>query len=152
MLRRVKSLLVVGLALAACSDSAATVEFAEVCKPEYDGKLVRTTGYLHAPFAALCRLSQRGEDAIKTCSYDLRDSPNGEKRLSLNIEAGQGRNRVDLARFEAKQGPATVVAQDRAALAEKTRVEVTGLLRVVPNSLRSGETLCWLEVERIERR
>ena len=37
-------------------------------------------------------------------------------------------------------------------LADKAQVRVTGALHAVPNSLKPEETICWLDVEKIERR
>jgi len=140
------------LALAACSESATTVEFAKVCVKELDGKTVATTGYLHSPFATLCRTTARRNSATTTCSFDLRDKPDGEVRLSLNIEMGGGENRVDEARLKAKQGAAAVTGSDAKFLTDKAQVRVTGTLHAVPNSLKPEETICWLDVDKIERR
>ncbi|MCW5773662.1 MAG: hypothetical protein KIT16_18615, partial [Rhodospirillaceae bacterium] len=79
--------------VAGCSD-ASTVEFAAVCKPERDGKLVRTSGILRAPFAALCRAATRDGAAATVCSFDLRDKAGGAARLSLSVERGSGPNRA----------------------------------------------------------
>jgi len=142
----------IALVLAACSESATTVEFAEVCKTENDGKTLATTGYLHAPFATLCRSTQLRNSTVTTCSFDLRDKPEGEVRLSLNIEVGTGENRVDQARLKAKQGAAAVIDSGRKFLSDKAQVRVTGALHAVPNSLKPEETICWLDVDKIERR
>jgi len=140
------------LALAACGDSTPTVEFAKVCAKEHDGKTVATTGYLRAPFEALCRKATRAGARTTSCSFDLRDKPDGEMRLSINVELGSGANRVDEARLKAKQGAAAIAASDAKFLAEKARVRVTGVLYAVPNALRSDETICWFDVAKIERR
>lgn len=137
------------LLLAGCSD-ATTVEFAAACKAENDGKLIRTAGRLHAPFAALCRRDTRRNAPATVCSFDLRDKAADGARLSLNVEVGGGGNRVDQAR--AKLGAAAVRDDGGKDLAEGAEVRVTGILRAVPNSLRREETICWLDVERIERR
>lgn len=143
--------LFIAAALAACGDSTTTVAFAEVCKKELDGKTLATTGYFQAPFTALCRSTQRRAATATTCSFDLRDKPDGELRVSLNIEVGTGANRVDEAKLKAKQGAAAVSDASGKALAEKVRVRVTGALHAVPNSLKPEETICWLDVDKIER-
>jgi hypothetical protein len=140
------------LAAAGCSESATTVEFAKVCTKELDGKTVRTTGYLRAPFAALCRTATKQNAATTVCSFDLRDRPDGEVRLSINIEVGSGESRVDEARLKDRLGAASVRDSDGRFLADKAQVRVTGALHALPNSLRSDETICWLDVDRIERR
>ena len=85
-------------------------------------------------------------------SFDLRDKADGEARLSLNIELGSGANRVDEAKLKAKQGAAAIAAGDGKFLAEKAHIRVTGTLTAVPNSLKPEETICWLDVAKIERR
>ncbi len=150
-MRRSPPLLAAVLALAACGDSTPTVEFAKACAKELDGKTIATTGYLRAPFEALCRKGPRGAGTT-TCSFDLRDKPEGEMRLSLNVEIGSGANRVDEARLKANQGAAAIAAGDASFLAEKARVRVTGVLHAVPNALKTEETICWLDVAKIERR
>ena len=140
------------LPLAGCSDSVPTVAFNAVCKPENDGKTLATEGYLRAPFTALCRTASRGAAVATACSFDLRDPPDGEARLSLNIDLGEGANRIDKARHAAKQGAAAVADKDGKFLADKARVRVTGTLHTLPNSLKPEETLCWLDVAKIERR
>lgn len=145
-------LFILPLSLAACSDSATTVEFAKVCAQELDGKTITTTGYLHAPFGTLCRTTTRRAGSATTCSFDLRDKPEGEVRLSLNIEVGRGENRVDEARHKEKQGAAAIAGGDGKFLADKVQVRVTGALHAVANSLKPEETICWLDVDKIERR
>ncbi len=145
-------LLLALLALFGCGDSATTVEVAKLCVKELDGKTVATTGYLHAPFATLCRTATRRGGPATTCSFDLRDKPDGEVRVSLNIEVGSGENRVDEARLKARQGAAAVAASDAKFLADKAQVRVSGALHAVPNSLTPEETICWLDVDKIERR
>jgi hypothetical protein len=146
------ALILLCLALAGCGESATTVDFAKVCAKELDGKTLATVGYLQAPFAALCRTEKRRGGAATACSFDLRDKPDGEVRLSLNIEVGAGGNRVDEARLKAKQGAAAVLDSDAKFLADKAQVRVTGTLHAVPNSLKPDETICWLDVDKIERR
>ncbi len=145
-------LLLFPLALAGCGESATTVEFAKVCVKELDGKTIATTGYLHSPFTTLCRTAARRGGSTTTCSYDLRDKPDGEVRVSLNIEMGRGENRVDEGRLTAKQGAGAVADSGGKFLADKAEVRVTGALHAVPNSLKPEETICWLDVEKIERR
>ena len=149
---RAALLLLAPLALAGCGDSATTVEFAKVCAKELDGKSIMTTGYLQAPFATLCRATARRGGSATTCSFDLRDKPDGEVRVSLNIEVGSGENRVDEAKLKAKQGAAAIAGKDGKFLADKAQVRVTGALHAVPNSLKPEETICWLDVDAIERR
>jgi hypothetical protein len=151
-MRRSPPLAIVMLALAGCGDSTPTVEFAKACAKELDGKTIATTGYLHAPFATLCRSTTRRGGTTTTCSFDLRDKPDGEVRLSLNIEVGNGGNRVDEAKLKAKQGAGAIAASDAKFLADKAQVRVIGALHAVPNSLKPEETICWLDVEKIERR
>lgn len=150
-MRRSPPLLAAAFALAACGDSTPNFEFAKACAKELDGKTIATTGYLRAPFAGLCR-TPRGGTGPKTCSFDLRDKPEGEARLSLNVEAGSGPNRVDEAKLAAKQGAAAIAASDGKFLAERAHIRVTGVLRTVPNSLKPEETICWIDVAKIERR
>lgn len=138
------------LVLAACGDSTPTFEFAKACAKEHDGKTIATTGYLRAPFEALCRPGPGA--GSRTCSFDLRDKPEGEARLSLNIELGAGANRADEAKLKARQGAAAVAASDGKFLAEKAQIRVTGALHAVPNALKPEETICWLDVAKIERR
>lgn len=140
------------LLVAGCSESATTVEFGKVCTKELDGKTVATTGYLHAPFATLCRTTTRRKSTTTTCSFDLRDKPDGDMRLSLNIEVGSGENRVDEARLQAKQGAAAIIDDDLKFLANRAKVRVTGSLHALPNSLKPDETICWLDVDKIERK
>lgn len=151
-MRRCPPLLAASLALAACGDSTPTVEFAKVCAKELDGKTIATTGYLHAPFEALCRKATRQGATVTTCSFDLRDKPGGGIRLSLNVETGGGANRVEETRLRAKQGAAAIAASDASFLAEKAKVRVTGVLHAVPNVLKTEETICWLDAAKIERR
>ena len=151
MVRRLP-LLLFAVALAGCGDSVPTLAFKDVCKKENDGKTVATEGFLRAPFAGLCRAATRRNAATTACSFDLRDQPEGEARLSINIELGEGANRLDKARHAAKQGAAAVADKDAKFLADKARVRVTGIVSAVPNSLKPDETICWIEVEKIERR
>ena len=42
--------------------------------------------------------------------------------------------------------------KDGKFLSDKARVRVTGTLHTLPHSLKPEETLCWLDVAKIERR
>jgi hypothetical protein len=151
MARALFSLLAVLALLAACS-KAKTVEFADACKAELDGKLIRTTGYLRAPFEALCRSATRQKTVVTTCSFDLRDKADGGGRLSLNIELGTGKNRVDKARLDARHGAAAIEDDDGKYLADGAAVRVTGTLHAMPDVLKPQQAICWLDAETIERR
>lgn len=140
------------VALAGCGDSVPNVAFKDLCKAENDGKILATEGNLTAPFEGLCRPVQKGEAKATVCSFDLRELPNSEARLSLNIELGEGPNRVDKVRQSAKQGAAAVADKDGKFLADKARVRVTGTVSAVPNSLKPDESICWIDVTKIERR
>ena len=137
-------------ALAACSDSTPTVEFAALCKVEHDGKTIVTTGYLQAPFAGLCRTTSTPNGVAKMCSFDLRDKPDGEVRVSLNVLAGSEANRVEEAALAAKKGAAAIKGDDGKFLADKVHVRVVGTLHALPNGLKPEETICWLDVQKIE--
>lgn len=130
-MRRSPPLLAAVIALAACGDGTPTVEFAKACAKEHDGKTIATTGYLRAPFEGLCRKATRQGASTTTCSFDLRDKPDGEARLSLNVEIGAGANRVDEAKLKEKQGAAAIAANDGKFLADKAQVRVTGALHAV---------------------
>ncbi len=145
-------LLLLAVTLAGCGDSVPTLAFKDVCKAENDGKTIATEGFLRAPFEALCRPATRRNAATTDCSFDLRDQAEGEGRLSLNIELGEGANRVDQARHAAKQGAAAVADKDAKFLTDKARIRVTGSVSAVPNSLKPDEAICWIAVEKIERR
>ena len=140
------------MALAGCGDSAPNIAFKDVCKAENDGKLLATEGNLTAPFEGICRVVAKGQAKTTICSYDLRELPNSEARISLNIELGEGANRADKTRQSAKQGVAAIADKDGKFLADKARVRVTGTIAAVPNSLKPDETICWIEVTKIERR
>ena len=140
------------VSLAACGDSVPTIAFKDLCKAENDGKLLATEGNLAAPFEARCRPAQRGEAKFTACSFDLRELPNSEARLSLNIELGEGPNRVDRSRQAGKQGVAAIADKDGKFLADNARVRVAGTVTAVPNSLKPDERICWIDVTKIERR
>jgi hypothetical protein len=139
-------------ALAGCGDSVPNVAFKDLCKAENDRKLLATEGNLAAPFEGICRIVEKGQMKATACSYDLRELPNSEARISLNIEQGDGPNRVDKTRQAAKQGVAAIADKDGKFLADKARVRVTGTVAAVPNSLKPDETICWMDVTKIERR
>jgi len=152
MVRVLPLLLFAAAALVGCGDSMPTVAFKDVCKSENDGKTVATEGYLRAPFEAVCRPATRRDAAATACSFDLRDQAEGDARLSINIELGEGANRVDKARQAAKLGAGAVADKNAKFLADKARVRVTGTIAAVPNSLKPDETICWMDVAKIERR
>ncbi len=134
----------------ACSDTP-VIEFAKACLRENDGKTLRTQGVLAAPFAALCRTSRRRSATVTTCSFDLRDPAGGDARISLNIAVGDGKSEIDKMRLDARQGAAAVRDGDGRFLADRAKIAVTGTLRAVQNTLKPDETVCWIDVDRIDR-
>lgn len=136
--------------LAACSDTPVTA-FANACQRENDAKALRTDGVLVAPFAALCRTSRRRNAAVTTCSFDLRDPAGGDARISLNIAVGDGKSEIDKARLDARQGAAAIRDADGRYLADRVKIRVSGTLRAVQNTLKPDETVCWIDVDQINR-
>ncbi|MDQ3801928.1 MAG: hypothetical protein M3384_21095 [Acidobacteriota bacterium] len=132
-------------AFAGCGGRPTTgtpVEFANACTPENEKKYIETSGFLDSGGGVFC--SNRG--GRMECSFNLRENPNGDKKISAYIEQGASANMVE----ELKSGfkREDIKIRDNAGnvinLAEKVRL--VGEMNVTPDA-----KVCFLNVTKIER-
>jgi hypothetical protein len=131
------------LAVAGCADKTGTpVEISKACVAENEKKYIETGGFLDDRGSVFC--SNRG--GRMECSFNLKETADGEKRMSAYIATGGGANQMD----ELKSGyrREDIRIRDNAGnvinLADK--VKLTGELNVTPDA-----KVCFLNVMKIER-
>ena len=118
------------------------VEFANACTPENEKKYVETSGFLDSGGGVYCS----NRSGRMECSFNLKESPTGEKKFSAYIEQGSSANTVE----ELKSGfkREDIKIRDNAGnvinLAEK--VKVTGEMNVTPDG-----KVCFINVTKIEK-
>ncbi len=118
------------------------VEFASACAVENEKKYVEVAGFLDSGGGVYC--SNRG--GRMECSFNLKETPTGEKKMSAYIEQGTSANTVE----ELKSGfkREDIKIRDHAGsvinLAEK--VKLVGEMNVTPDA-----KVCFLNVTKIER-
>jgi hypothetical protein len=122
--------------------SGTPVEFSNACSAENEKKYIETSGFLDSGGGIYC--SNRG--GRMECSFNLKESPTGEKKISAYIEQGASANMVE----ELKSGfkKEDIKIRDNGGnvvnLAEK--VKIVGEMNVTPDG-----KVCFINVTKIEK-
>ncbi|HEX8738492.1 MAG TPA: hypothetical protein VF721_24385 [Pyrinomonadaceae bacterium] len=117
-------------------------EFAKACSPENEKKYLEVSGFLDDKGGVFC--SNRG--GRMECSFNLRETPTGEKKLSAYIETGTSANTAE--QLPKGYSREDLKIRDNAGniinLADK--VKVTGELNTT-----GDPNVCFINVTKIEK-
>jgi hypothetical protein len=121
--------------------------FADACNPDNEKKHLEVSGVIEQRGSVFCsNTSGRME-----CGFDLRESPGGEKKFSVDIEQGSGANTVD--KLERGYKKEDVQIRDNAGnqiALGSDKVKVTGKMSVVP-PMGNAQGVCFMQANKIER-
>ena len=143
-MRKVILFCVAVLLFGACGEKASeTIEFANSCKVENDGKYVSIAGYLKAGSSIFCSNIGGGR---MDCSLTLTEKPDAETGYKASIEQGSGKNQIE--KFERNYKKEDLKIRDNAGamVAIGDKVKLTGKFSVTPDA-----SLCFITVDKIEK-
>lgn len=131
----------------ACSTTGVPTEFANACDAGNDKKTLEVSGILQSRGAILC--SNYG--GRMECPFELVEAAGSEKKITADIEVGEGKNSVT----EIPKGfkNADLKVRDNAGnqIALGTdKIRLTGRMMVTPAG-PSGQGVCVMQVSKIER-
>jgi hypothetical protein len=117
-------------------------EFAKACSPENEKKYLEVSGFLDDKGGVFCS----NRSGRMECSFNLRETPTGEKKLSAYIETGTSANNVE--QLPKGYSREDLKIRDNAGniinLADK--VKITGELNTT-----TDPNVCFIDVTKIEK-
>src|SRR5215212_7572332 len=133
------------LIFAGCNSRPTTgvpTEFAKACSPETEKKYLEVGGFLDDKGGVFCS----NRSGRMECSFNLRETPTGEKKLSAYIQTGTSANSVE--QLPKGYSREDLKIRDNAGniinLADK--VKITGELNTT-----SDPNVCFINVTKIEK-
>jgi hypothetical protein len=122
------------------------VDHASACSTENDKKVVEVTGYLEPRAFMYC--SNRG--GRMECGFDLKDTPESDKIVRVDLEEGTSANMVEKLEKGFKKEDVKIHDNTGAVIRLSNKVRATGKISIVPPAGNS-EGVCFMQVTRIER-
>jgi hypothetical protein len=141
---RLVLILAAGVLAASCTaKQAETIDFANSCKVENDGKYVAITGYLKDGGSIFC--SNIGSSTVN-CSLTLTETADGTKGIKADIEQGSGSNEIE--KFEGSYKKENLKIRDNGGQTVNIgdKVKLTGKFSVTPDA-----SLCFMHADKIEK-
>jgi hypothetical protein len=139
------SLALLALIIAGCNSRPTTgvpTEFAKACSPENEKKYLEVSGFLDDKGGIFCS----NRSGRMECSFNLRETPTGEKKLSAYIQTGTSANSAE--QLPKGYSREDLKIRDNAGniinLADK--VKITGELNTT-----SDPNVCFIDVTKIEK-
>ena len=136
--------LAAGLLAAGCAaKQAETIDFANACKVENDGKYVALTGYLKDGGSIFC--SNIGSSTVN-CSLKIAETAEGANSFNADIEQGSGSNEIE--KFEGSYKKENLKIRDNSGgfVNIGDKVKLTGKFSVPPDA--KG---CFMHADKIEK-
>lgn len=143
-----KNLLILTIAFVCCfaancaNKTGVPVEFSNACAVENEKKYLEVSGFLNSGGGVYC--SNRG--GRMECSFNFRETPDGEKKISAYIEQGSSANSVEELKKGFKPEDVKIRANDGSVINLADKVKVTGEMNVTPDG-----KVCFINVTKIEK-
>jgi hypothetical protein len=138
--------LAAGLLAASCAaKQGETIDFANSCKIENDGKYVAITGYLNDDGHIFC--SNIGSSTVN-CGLMLTEGPDLVKGRGLKADIDQGSGSNQIEKFEGSYKKENLKIRDNNGQMVNIgdKVKLTGKFSVTPDA-----SLCFMHADRIEK-
>jgi hypothetical protein len=128
------------LAIACSKPPAVSVDIADACGADNDGKYISTTGFLDDKGSIFCSNTGGRMD----CSLDFIAAPGGPRVFGAEIEEGSGASEIEKFDKSYKKEDLKIHDANGGLIKLSDKVRVTGKLSVVPGST------CFMEIDKIE--
>jgi hypothetical protein len=133
--------------ISACNSTGVPTEFGNACAQDLDGKTLEVTGILQPRTSIFC--SNRG--GRMECPFDFVETAGSEKKITADIEVGNGANTVD----EIPKGfkKEDIKVHDNAGnpvAFGSDKVKLTGRMMIAP-AAPGGQGVCLMQVYKIEK-
>lgn len=123
------------------------VVFNNACQKEYDKVYVSVEGYLTTGTSVLCS----SQDGTRSCGLELVESPDGTNKISVYLEEGTGTSQMEPLPKNYSKEDLKIRDSDGRALGARDRVRVIGIAKSTNEVVGSSYTVCYINVEEIER-
>jgi hypothetical protein len=133
-------------ALSGCAKPVA-VAFDQVCTKENNDKYISVEGYLKTGVTVLC--SSHG--GTRTCGLELLDKPDGQSKISVDIEEGTGKSQMEALPKNYGSDDLKIRAQDGSMVSTRDRVRIIGTASTDTGAGNSSLTVCFVKVAKIEK-
>ncbi len=133
-------------ALNGCAKPVA-VAFDQVCTKENNEQYISVEGYLRTGVTVLCS-SHGGK---RTCGLELFDKPDGQSKISVDIEEGTGKSQMEALPKNYSSEDLKIRAQDGSMIGTRDRVRIIGTAATDTGAGSSSLTVCYINVAKIEK-
>jgi hypothetical protein len=123
------------------------VTFNNVCQNANDNIYVSVEGYLTTGTSVFCSSS----DGTRTCGLELVDSPAGTNKISVYLEEGTGKSQMEALPKSYSKENLKVRDSDGQVVGPQDRVRVIGIAASASDVVNSSYSVCYINVEVIER-
>lgn len=122
------------------------VEFSQVCQKDNDKKYISVEGYVRTGVSVLCS-STSGK---RTCGLELSDKPDGESKISVYIEEGDGKSQMEPLPKSYGKDSLKLHTSDGGIAGPQDRVRLTGTSNTSTDAAGSY-TVCFIDISKIEK-
>lgn len=123
------------------------VAFSNACQKENDNIYVSVEGYLSTGTSLFCS----SQDGTRTCGLELLDSPDGTNKISVYVEEGIGNSQMEALPKNYSKENLKVRDINGQVVGAKDRIRVVGIARNGNDGADSSFSVCYINVEEIER-
>jgi hypothetical protein len=118
------------------------VDFANACTMENEKKYIETSGFLDSGGGVYCS----NRSGRMECSFNFKESPTGEKKISAYIERGSSANTVEELKSGFKREDIKIRDNGGNVVNLDEKVKLTGEMNVTPDG-----KVCYINVTKIEK-
>jgi hypothetical protein len=138
------ALLILALSAFGCGrpTTGTPIEFANLCGVENEKKYVETSGFLDSGGGVYCS----NRSGRMECSFNFKESPTGEKKISAYLERGSSANTVEELKSGFKREDIKIRDNGGSVINLAEKVKVTGEMNVTPDG-----KVCFINVTKIEK-
>ena len=123
------------------------VELKSLCQNENDNIYVSVEGYLRTGASVLCS----SPDGSRACGLELSDKPDGTTGISVYVEEGTGKSQMEPLPKSYSRESLKIHTADGNVLGTQDRVRVFGIAKSGTDVASSSLTLCYINVDKIEK-
>ena len=118
------------------------VEFAQACTPENEKKYIEVSGFFDTAGGVYCS----NRSGRMECSFNFKENPTGDKKISAYIEQGTSANTVEELKSGFKREDIKIRDNGGSVINIADKVRVTGEMNVTPDA-----KVCFINVTKIEK-
>lgn len=121
--------------------------FNGVCQIENNNKYISVEGYLRTGASVLCS----SREGTSTCGLELLEKLEGENKISVYLEEGTGNSQMEPLPKSYSRDDLKIHTRDGQTLGPQDRVRIVGNARIGGDTNNPSYTICYIDVNKIEK-